>query len=285
MLRPALRGQLRGSEALLTGWSRTVPSVPHPQLTRPLVIAIARSIADSGQGECAIACLVAFVGLLRVGELVRITAAEVYLPRRSRRGGASRASQQSASSSSHPSLRRSSSSFIRIADAETGTNQTAEIRNRDIISLLRQLMSARHPSGRPFRLRLFVPLHRRPPTSARCCVRCVWRSTSTHTASHITRCITAAPHMPTCTWTSPSSTCCTVDDGSPTRVLACTCSRARRRSSAHGCQSERRAMYTDCSHIGLRTWKLTASLPITSRSSDVPQSPSVFRRCPTCFHP
>ncbi len=150
MLHPQQSGQLRGSEALLTGWIRVIPSVPHPPLTWPLVIAIARTMAGNGFGECAIATLVAFDGLLRVGELVRITAADVSFPSDSRRGGASRALFQSASSSSHPSLRQSSSAFIRIAVAKTGTNQTAEIRNPDIISLLQQLVSTRHPTAHLF---------------------------------------------------------------------------------------------------------------------------------------
>ena len=148
MLRPVLRGRLRGSEALLAGWQRVVPSVPHPPLTWPLTIAIARTMAGNGYGECAVATLVAFDGLLRVGELVRLTVADISLPQDSRRGSGSRAT--SSVSFSHPSLRQSTSAFIRIAVAKTGTNQTAEIRNPDVISLLRQHMATRHPTAHLF---------------------------------------------------------------------------------------------------------------------------------------
>ncbi len=157
MQHPTLRGQLRGSEALLKGWKRACPSVSYRPLTWPVATAIARTMGGNGYVECAIATLVAFDGLLRVGELVAISVADVSLPQDSRRGGASRTtSLSSSSSSSQPTSRRSSSAFIRLAVTKTGANQTAEISDPDVISLL-----GRYIRGRPLHSRLF-PL----PTSS-----------------------------------------------------------------------------------------------------------------------
>ena len=150
MLHPELRRQLRGSEGLLAAWQRLVPSVSHPPLTWTLTIAIARTMAENGFGECAIAALVTFDGMLRVGELVAIRVSDVSFPLDDRRGGPSLSSSQSISLSSHPMMRQSSSVFIRLAVTKTGTNQTAEIRNTDIIALLR-----RHIATRPSNSRLF----------------------------------------------------------------------------------------------------------------------------------
>ena len=152
MQQPAVREQLRGSEGLLRGWQRMMPSVPHPPLTWPLTVAIARTMAANGYSDCAVATLVAFDGLLRVGELVAVMVADVSLPDDSRRGGASRTSSQLTAFSSHPSLRQSSSAFIRLAVTKTGANQTAEISNPDVIQLLRQYVATRPVDSRLFRL-------------------------------------------------------------------------------------------------------------------------------------
>jgi integrase len=144
MQQPVLRDRLKGSEGLLRGWQRAAPSVQHPPLTWPITVAIARTMAANGYSECAVATLVAFDGLLRVGELVSVRVSDVSLPHDSRRGSASKAARTSfpsSSSSSHPSLRRSSSAFIRLGHTKTGTNQTAEISNPDIISLLQRYIS------------------------------------------------------------------------------------------------------------------------------------------------
>ncbi len=151
MLHPELRRQLRGSEGLLAAWQRLVPSVSHLPLTWTLTVAIARTMAENGYAECAIAALVAFDGMLRVGELVAIRVSDVSLPFDSRRGGPSLSSSQpTLSFSTHPSVRHSSSVFIRLAVTKTGVNQTAEIRNTDIIALLRH-----HITTRPVNSRLF----------------------------------------------------------------------------------------------------------------------------------
>lgn len=150
MQHPALRDRLRGSEGLLRGWQRAAPSVSHPPLTWPLTIAIARTMAGNGYVDCAVATLVAFDGLLRVGELVAIMVADVSLPDDSRRGAASRTVSYSAASSSSPSLRRSSSAYIRLAITKTGSNQTAEISNVEVITLLQRHIDSRPADGRLF---------------------------------------------------------------------------------------------------------------------------------------
>lgn len=149
MQHPALRDRLRGSEGLLRGWQRAAPSVSHPPLTWPLTIAIARTMAGNGYVDCAVATLIAFDGLLRVGELVAVLVADVSLPDDSRRGAASHMVPHS-SSQGLPSLRRSSSAYIRLAVTKTGRNQTAEVSNVDVITLLQ-----RHISSRPADSRLF----------------------------------------------------------------------------------------------------------------------------------
>lgn len=53
---PAVRERLRGSEALLKGWQRMMPSVPHPP-DWPLTVAIARTMAAIGYSDCAVAAL------------------------------------------------------------------------------------------------------------------------------------------------------------------------------------------------------------------------------------
>lgn len=152
MLCPEVRDQLRASEHLLRGWQRVVPSISHRPLTWPIVVAIARTMAANGYTDCAVATLVAFDGLLRVGELVAINVADVSFPDDSRRGAASRSSRQSAGSSSHPTHRHPGSVYIRLAVTKTGANQTAEISNPDIIALLRHYVSIRVAAGAAGRL-------------------------------------------------------------------------------------------------------------------------------------
>jgi integrase len=158
MQQPVLRDRLKGSEGLLRGWQRAAPSVQHPPLTWPITVAIARTMAANGYPVCALATLVAFDGLLRVGELVSVRVSDVSLPHDSRRGSSSatlRTSSSSSTSSTHPSLRRSSSAFIRLGHAKTGTNQTAEISNPDIISLLQRYVDSGCGSQRGSSSRLF----------------------------------------------------------------------------------------------------------------------------------
>ena len=150
MLHPEVRDQLRGSEQLLRGWKRYKPSVSYRPLTWPITIAIARTMAANGYSHCAVATLVAFDGLLRVGELVTVTVADVSFPGDSRRGSSSRTSSQPAASSSLPSQRHASSAYIRLATTKTGANQTAEISDSNIISLLQHYITTRPPHSRLF---------------------------------------------------------------------------------------------------------------------------------------
>ena len=168
MLQPELRGKLSGSEQLLAGWKRQLPSVSHRPVTWPITIAVARTMAANGCSDCAVATLVAFDGLLRVGELVAMAVADVSLPGDSRRGSSSRTTFRSASWSLQPSSRRSSTSaFIRLAVTKTGANQTAEISNPDIVALLERYMATRPPDSRLF------PFPTACPTD---CFRAVLRS-------------------------------------------------------------------------------------------------------------
>lgn len=152
MLQPEMRGRLSGSEQLLAGWKRQLPSVSHRPVTWPIAIAIARTMAANGYSDCAVATLVAFDGLLRVGELVTIASADVSVSGDRRRGRSSRATSESRSISQlpHPSSRRSSSIFIRLAVTKTGANQTAEVSDPDVITLLEHYITTRPHNSRLF---------------------------------------------------------------------------------------------------------------------------------------
>ena len=74
---PRIRHQLTESEQLLTGWTTLRPSVPHPPFTWPVVTLVAVTMALHGYADGALATLVAFDGLLRVGEVVNLCVSDV----------------------------------------------------------------------------------------------------------------------------------------------------------------------------------------------------------------
>lgn len=76
-LRPALRRHLPESSAFLTGWKATAPSTQYPPMTRQLTAAVAADLARRGQFRVAVAALVAFDALLRVGELTKLRACDI----------------------------------------------------------------------------------------------------------------------------------------------------------------------------------------------------------------
>ena len=143
MLCPGVRGRLRASEQMLRGWKRLAPSKSYRPLTWPIAVALARTMAASGYAACAVATLVAFDGLLRVGELVAISMADVSFPDDDRRGAAPSSSRQLNTVTSVPSQRSTISVFIRLAVTKTGAIQTAEISNPDVVALLRRWVSSR----------------------------------------------------------------------------------------------------------------------------------------------
>lgn len=132
---PEFRNTLKRSEQLLRGWDRLIPSISHPPLTWPVTVFIAIVLAQNNQVDAAIATLVAFDGLLRVGELVNLRVADVSIPGDARRGSAA------SPSSSSPS---SSRVCLRLASTKTGRNQWAELYTPEVGLLLSLHLQHRH---------------------------------------------------------------------------------------------------------------------------------------------
>ena len=206
MLHPQQRGQLRGSEALLTGWSRVIPSVPHPPLTWPLVIAIARTMAGNGFGECAIATLVAFDGLLRVGELVRITAADVSFPCDSRRGRCITCTVPVCLILFSPvsaSVEQRLHSHRCCQDRHEPDSRDPQPRHH-LTAAAARVDSPSDSSSLSLRPCIPCPGCQPLPRAVADGVRGTRHQlTRLH---NLTPCVTAVPHMLTCTWVRPSST-------------------------------------------------------------------------------
>jgi integrase len=132
---PSVKTQLLGSERLLHGWKRLHPASSHPPITWPLAVLVASTLAASGYRDCAIAVLVSFDGLLRVGEMCAIKVADISVPGDRRRGDSS-----SARATLFPSSTRL---CIRLATTKTGSNQTAELYDDQVAQLLAALIKGR----------------------------------------------------------------------------------------------------------------------------------------------
>lgn len=143
-LYPVLTGQLQMSQQLLDGWERRHPSVHHPPLTWPLTVLIAIAMAEQGYTQEALATLVAFDGLLRVGELIALRRQDVAFPADHRRGAPQSGlhsltlpSHSSASSSASSSPSPNARVLLRLALTKTGQDQWAELHNEELSNLLR----------------------------------------------------------------------------------------------------------------------------------------------------
>lgn len=182
-LLPHSRGLLKGSEQLLKGWNRLTPSVSHPPLTWPVTVLIAVTLAKNRMIDAAIATLVAFDALLRVGELTNITIHDVSFPGDFRRGNTVTSTKRvrfssslssalsSSSSSSSPSSSVSSSRVcIRLANTKTGRNQWTELYNEEVGLLLQQLIESRHHSTKLVNDRVFHFPSTRPANYYRRCL-------------------------------------------------------------------------------------------------------------------
>jgi hypothetical protein len=77
MLQPSLRDHLPSASAALNGWRRLRPSRQHPPMTWELTCAVSDWLAAAGEPGAAVATLLAFDCLLRVGELCALTARDV----------------------------------------------------------------------------------------------------------------------------------------------------------------------------------------------------------------
>lgn len=138
---PQLRGGLRRSEQLLTGWTRLAPSISHPPLTWPLVTLLACSMAKAGHPGCALATVVGFHALLRVSELVAVRVVDVSLASDPRRGLHVPPNLNAATGAA-----RRTRVCIRLAVTKTGSNQWVELYNDRVAALVARLCVDRPPS-------------------------------------------------------------------------------------------------------------------------------------------
>jgi hypothetical protein len=123
---PCLKGKLPKASRALKAWNRLHPPVPHPPLTWELAVVIAFKMS----GTCwavGVACLLAFVCYLRIGELCRIRASDVA------GAGDLRLS----------STRRGMS--IRLRVTKTGLNKWVDVRNPVVARCIEVLKKGKAP--------------------------------------------------------------------------------------------------------------------------------------------
>jgi integrase len=125
--RPSARTHMHISTGVMRGWSRLVPSVSHPPLTWPLAVLIAATMARRLRLDAAMATLVGFDCFLRISEYVAFHIEDVALPTDPRLGATMVGAR----------------TVLRIQHAKTGSNQSVEIYNNDITTLLTRFIHRR----------------------------------------------------------------------------------------------------------------------------------------------
>lgn len=115
---PHLRIRLHRSRGALRGWSRLREARSHPPITWELTVLFALTMAKQGHIDQAVAVLVSFDCLLRVGEMTRIVLSDVIRKNDPRVGSA------------HPTM------AIRLPRTKTGLNQWVKMDNPVVASVL-----------------------------------------------------------------------------------------------------------------------------------------------------
>jgi integrase len=125
---PALRHSLGESRLRLRGWKRLKAELTrsHPPVTWELAVIFAATMARWGRHAEAVATLLAFDCLLRIGELTRLTFHDVVMPHDPRMGSAY------------------TGMVVRLARAKTGLNQSVRLLNPQVQTALRTYLLA-HP--------------------------------------------------------------------------------------------------------------------------------------------
>jgi len=125
---PALRPHLGESRLRLRGWKRLIQDEckSHPPITWEMTVVFAVTMAKWGRHAEAVATLLAFDCLLRVGELTRLQYHDVVMPNDPRMGSA------------HTGM------VVRLAQAKTGLNQSVSLDNVQVQSTLYSYLHA-HP--------------------------------------------------------------------------------------------------------------------------------------------
>lgn len=126
-LAPQFKGRLRLASTAVRGWSRLVPAVSYPPLTWDLTALIAFRLAVSNRWLSAVATLLGFDCLLRVGELTGLLREDVADSRDVRFGA------------------HFQGMALRLRRTKTGPNQWVMVRSPAVISLLRLVLSRTAP--------------------------------------------------------------------------------------------------------------------------------------------
>lgn len=119
---PHLRNRLGESRLRLRGWANIRVTRSHPPLTWELTVLFAVTMASWSHHAEAVGMLLSFDCYLRVGELTRLTAADVMVPNDARHGAA---------------LQRTS---IRLGVTKTGRNQAVTLQNENVATVLQRYM-------------------------------------------------------------------------------------------------------------------------------------------------
>jgi len=132
MKAPNLKGKLPLSRLAMRGWDKLQPSVAYPPLTWPITVAIAARMAQRGQILQAVATVLSFHCLLRVGEMTQLRRQDVALADDARLGvdgfgGA-----------------------LRLRRTKTGRNQWVTLVDKDILALLTLVCRDLQPNDRVF---------------------------------------------------------------------------------------------------------------------------------------
>jgi integrase len=135
---PPLRYHLGESRLRLRGWKRLKEHRSHPPITYELTVVFAVTMAKWGYHAEAVATLLAFDCLLRVGELTRLQYHDVIWPSDPRMGSA------------HTGM------VIRLARSKTGVNQSVTIENTLVQNCLCTYLLA-HPFLAADRIFAFAP--------------------------------------------------------------------------------------------------------------------------------
>lgn len=115
---PGLRPHLGEARLRLRGWKKLKTHQSHPPITWELTVVFAVTMAKWGRHAEAVATLLAFDCLLRVGELTRLQYHDVVMPNDPRMGSA------------HTGM------VVRLARAKTGLNQSVSLVNVQVQSVL-----------------------------------------------------------------------------------------------------------------------------------------------------
>lgn len=129
MYLPHAKGKLLISARMVRNWGRAEPAVAYPPLSWPLTVALAVRMASSGRLSHAVATLLAFVGLLRVGELCSLSRDDVAFVGDPRIGSAQK------------------NLVLRLRTTKTGAEQSVVVDEPDVVRLLRDYASREASSG------------------------------------------------------------------------------------------------------------------------------------------